>query len=30
MQVAATTATAFWNFSGISVQPRKFCTAWAT
>src|SRR5271155_170033 len=30
MQVAATAATAFANFSGNSVQPRKCRTAWAT
>jgi len=30
MQVAPATATAFCNFSGISIQPRKCCTAWAT
>ena len=30
MQVPATTATAFRNFSGNSARPRKCCTAWAT
>src|SRR5271163_5187735 len=30
MQVAATTATALRKFSGISLQPRTCCTAWAT
>jgi len=30
MQVAATTWTAFCNFSGNSVRPRKCRAAWAT